>query len=396
MHLRPLPAGRTFGIIVAAALAGAIAGGLIGLAVSNDGGSGVVAGSLQPAATPQTGSPGEADGGAPLSPERIYRLASPAVVVITDTQVEPVPATPFTPPGQQQISALGSGFVVDDRGDVLTNDHVVREATNIRIGFGGGTTYPASVVGTDASTDLAVVRVQAPRALLHMLRFGDSSRVQVGDSAYAIGNPFGLDRTMTAGIISATGRAIRAPNGLTIPDAIQTDAPINHGNSGGPLLDRGGRVIGVNAQIQGGTVDANVGIGFAIPSSTARSVATQLIATGHAQHPWLGVEIATIDPSVARVVRGLPASGVTVVSVVPGSPAATAGLQPSRRQVTADGASALVGGDSITKVDGRQVTTSAELSSILAQHDPGDTLSLEVFRGAAARTVRVTLGNAPG
>ena len=147
----------------------------------------------------------------------------------------------------------------------------------------------------------------------------------MGDRVYAIGNPFGLERTMTAGIVSATGRDIQAPNGHTISGAVQTDAPINHGNSGGPLLDRHGRVVGINAQLEGGTVDANVGIGFAIPSSTARTVASELIGHGHASHPWLGVEIETIQPSVARVVRGLPAHGVVVLRVTKGGPAARAG-----------------------------------------------------------------------
>jgi S1-C subfamily serine protease len=373
---------------------GALTGGAIGLAFSNHRDSDATAGALQPAVTPGATTPGT--GGATLSPEAIYRAASPGVVVITDTQVQPVPATPFTPPGQEQVSALGSGFVVDRRGDILTNDHVVSGATNIRVGFGSAATYPARVVGTDPSTDLAVVRVRAPQALLHPLGFGDSSRIQVGDSVYAIGNPFGLDRTMTAGIISATGRAIRAPNGLTIPETIQTDAPINHGNSGGPLLDGAGQVIGVNAQIESGTVDANVGIGFAIPSDTARSVGRQLIATGSAQHAWLGVQIETVDPSVARVARGLPATGVTVVGVVPGSPAAKAGLVPARQEVTASGASAPVGGDSIIGIDGRRVTSSAELTGIVARHRPGDTVALEVVRDGATRTVRVTLADAPG
>jgi putative serine protease PepD len=385
---------RTFAIVAVAALVGALTGGAIGLALSNRRDSDATAGTLQPAVTPVAGAPART---APtLSPEAIYRAASPGVVVITDTQVQPVPATPFTPSGRRQVSALGSGFVVDERGDILTNDHVVSGATNIRVGFGSAATYPARIVGTDPSTDLAVVRVRAPVELLHPLGFGDSSRIQVGDSVYAIGNPFGLDRTMTAGIVSATGRTIRAPNGLTIPETIQTDAPINHGNSGGPLLDDAGRVIGVNAQIEGGTVDANVGIGFAIPSDTARSVGRQLIATGSAQHAWLGVQIETIDPSVARVARGLPSTGVSVVAVVPGSPAAKAGLVPARQEATASGASEPVGGDSIVGIDGRRVTSSVELTGIVARHRPGDTVALQVFRDGATRTVRVTLADAPG
>src|SRR4029077_20106505 len=177
------------------------------------------------------------------------------------------------------------------------------------------------IVGSDASTDVAVVRVKAPSSALRTLTFDDSARLQVGEPVYAIGNPFGLDRTMTAGIVSAVGRDIESPNGLTIPKAIQTDAPINHGNSGGPLLDRDGHIVGIAAQIQGGTVNANVGVGFATPSDTARSVVEQLLASGHAQHAWLGVSLVTIDPVVARVVRGMPEHGVIVERVLENRPA---------------------------------------------------------------------------
>jgi putative serine protease PepD len=203
----------------------------------------------------------------------IYRRDAPGVVVITATETQHVAPTFFTPAQTEKVQSLGSGFVIDGKGDILTNDHVVAGASGIRVGFSGGSTYPATVVGADAGSDLAVVRVDAPASALHPLAFDGSSSVVPGDPVYAIGNPFGLDRTMTAGIVSATGRDIQAPDGLTIPNSIQTDAPINHGNSGGPLLDANGRVVGVNAQIEGGTVDANVGVGFAIPSDTARSVA---------------------------------------------------------------------------------------------------------------------------
>jgi putative serine protease PepD len=266
---------RTIAIVVAAALAGGLVGVLAG--ISLDGGD------------PATGSPPPTTRlvseptGAVLTPEQIYRDSAPAVVVITDTQTQLIPPTGFTPGSRERVEALGSGFVIDDRGDILTNDHVVQGASRVRVGFSSGASYPASIVGADPSTDVAVVRVRAPATALNPLSFGDSAAIEVGDPVYAIGNPFGLDRTMTAGIVSATGRDLVAPNGLSIPNAIQTDAPINHGNSGGPLLDRGGRVVGVNSQIEAGTVDANVGVGFAVPGDTARSVAADLIATGHAQ-----------------------------------------------------------------------------------------------------------------
>ena len=249
---------RTLVIVLATAIVGGLAGASIGLAF-NKGDSTTFA---QPTTT--SARPVKA-----LDAEQIYRSDSPGVVVITDDQTQIVPASFFSPAQREQVTALGSGFVIDKRGDVVTNDHVVQGAKDIRVGFSGGASYPAKLVGSDPSTDIAVVRVKgAPDSLLRPLRFADSD-VQVGDPAYAIGNPFGLERTMTAGIVSATGRDIQAPNGLVIANAIQTDAPINHGNSGGPLLDRVGDVIGINSQIQGGTVDANVGVGFAIPSATA-------------------------------------------------------------------------------------------------------------------------------
>jgi S1-C subfamily serine protease len=293
------------------------------------------------------------------------------------------------------VQALGSGFVIDKQGNIVTNDHVVQGASAIRIGFSDGASSPATIVGADPSTDTAVVRVKAPASALHPLKFGDSGTIEVGDEVYAIGNPFGLDRTMTAGIVSAVARDIEAPNGLTIANAIQTDAPINHGNSGGPLLDRFGRVIGVNAQIEGGTVDANVGVGFAIPSATAAGVAHSLITTGHAEHAWLGVELATVDPSVAEVVRGVPSHGAVIVKVVAGSPAAKAGLEPATKVVTVDGVSQPIGGDTIVSVDGNRVTSSSQVADAVALRKPGDKLTLAVVRDGTTRTVETTLGTLP-
>jgi putative serine protease PepD len=380
---------RMVAILLAAAVVGGIAGAAIGVLLAGNG-SGPTEVQVSPPA--QTSSP--VSSGASLSPGAVYRSDAPGVVVITDTRTRVIPPTFFTPSETEKVGALGSGFVIDTKGDIVTNDHVVAGSSGIRVGFSGGGSYPATIVGTDPSSDIAVVRVEAPPSALHPLAF-ESNAVQVGDSVYAIGNPFGLDRTMTAGIVSAVGRDIQAPNGLTIPDAIQTDAAINHGNSGGPLLDRFGNVVGVNAQIEGGTVDANVGVGFAIPGKTARSVAEQLIATGHAAHPWLGVQIDEIDPAVARAIRGLPAHGVEVVKVVKNSPAAKAGLKPATQPVTVDGVSAFSGGDSIVAVNGEKVASPAQLAAILARHEPGDSVTLTVVRNGAPRTVHVTLGNVP-
>ena len=382
----------TLAIVLAAAVAGGVAGAAVGLALDDNssdvGPARATAATSRPvavSAAPRTG----------LTPEQIYRRDAPAVVVITATQTQQVPPTLFSPPSTQRVAALGSGFVIDRKGDILTNDHVVQGGSGIRVGFSSGASYPAQVVGTDPSTDVAVVRVKAPGSALHPLVFDDSAAIAVGDPVYAIGNPFGLDRTMTAGIVSATGRDIQAPNGLAIANAVQTDAPINHGNSGGPLLDRFGRVVGINAQIEGGTVDGNVGVGFAIPSDTARSVAEQLIAHGHAEHAWLGVEVETIDPTVAGVVRGLPRHGVIVSRVVKDGPAAKAGLQAATRQVTVNGVSTPVGGDVIVAVDGKTVSTSQQLGLVVALKKPADRVKLEVVRGGNSRTITVTLGNVP-
>ena len=385
---------RNIGIVLVTAIVGGLVGAAIGIALG-DRGSQPRAAAARPRVAASPAATATAEGRADPTPEEIYRRDAPGVVVITDTQTQVIPPTFFTPEQKQQVGALGSGFVIDRKGDVVTNDHVVQGSTGIRVGFDGGATYAAKLVGADPSTDVAVVRVQAPTSVLHPLAF-ERSGLFPGDPVYAIGNPFGLDRTMTAGIVSAVGRDIDAPNGLAIPNAIQTDAPINHGNSGGPLLDRAGRVVGVNAQIEGGTVDANVGVGFAIPTATARSVAAQLIATGRARHAWLGVRVATIDPADTKLLRGLPSHGVAITRVVKDGPAAVAGLRGATRTVTVNGAAVPLGGDSITGVDGNPIFTAPQLADAIAVRKPGERVRLQVSRNGDTRTVTVELGDVPG
>jgi S1-C subfamily serine protease len=372
---------RILPISLIALLCGGIAGGIVG-AIASDGSNEPATAAAVPAAP------------APRA-ATIYHRDAPGVVVITATETQHVAPTFFTPAQTEKVQALGSGFVIDGKGDILTNDHVVAGGSGIRVGFSGGSTYPARVVGADPGSDLAVVRVDAPASALHPLGFDKSAAVVPGDPVYAIGNPFGLDRTMTAGIVSATGRDIQAPDGLTIPNSIQTDAPINHGNSGGPLLDASGRVVGVNSQIQGGTVDANVGVGFAIPGDTAQSVARQLIDHGHVAHPWLGVSVETIPPGVSSVVRNVPQQGVTVARVASGSPAAKAGLKAATHEVTVDGQTVPLGGDTIVGFDDQPIHSSQDLADAVAQHKPGDHVGVQVVRGGDARTVEVTLGTSP-
>jgi putative serine protease PepD len=378
---------RTLPIALIALVCGAVAGGIAGDIAGNESSAAARAPAL-----PATAASASSDS---LTPASLYRRDAPGVVVITATTTKHVAGTFFTPPQTQKVQSLGSGFVVDRTGDIITNDHVVAGASGIRVGFGSGSTYPAKVVGTDPSSDLAVVSVSAPSSALHPLAFDSSGGATPGDPVYAIGNPFGLDRTMTAGIVSAIGRDIQAPNGLTIPNAIQTDAPINHGNSGGPLLDAAGRVVGVNAQIQGGTVDANVGVGFAIPSDTVRSVAEQLISGGKVAHAYLGVQVETIPSGVSKMVHGIPSAGVTIARVSAGSPAARAGLKGATHQVTADGQTALLGGDSIVSLDGTRITTAEELAAAVARHKPGDHVALAVVGASGSRTVTVVLGTSP-
>jgi S1-C subfamily serine protease len=384
---------RLAAIVIAAGLAGGVAGGAL---ESSLGSGGNDARAERPvAATTTTSTPIATAPQRGLTAEEIYLRDAPGVVVITATQTQQVAPTPFTPGQQEQVRVLGSGFVIDRSGDVVTNDHVVANATQVRVGFSNNATYPAKVLGGDPSTDVAVVRVDAPASALHKLTFADSSRVQVGDPVYAIGNPFGLDRTLTNGIISANDRDIKAPNGLAIERALQTNAAINHGNSGGPLIDRFGRVIGINSQIESGGVNGNVGVGFAVPSDTARAAAAQLISSGHVQHAWLGVAVEDIDPTLARVIRGLPAHGVMIVEVRPGSPAAKARLVAGHQTVAVGGEGAVVGGDAIVSLDRMPIDSSARLIALLASKKPGDRVQLGVVRDGKSRTVSVTLGNAP-
>src|ERR671935_1439452 len=247
-----------------------------------------------------------------LSVNAIYRNAYKGVIEITVTSQSSSPGT--FGGGSQTQKAQGSGFVYDANGDIVTNQHVVDGAQSVSVKFWNGKTYSAHVVGTDASTDLAVVRVDAPSSLLQPLSLGDSSAVSVGDGVVAIGSPFGLAETVTSGIVSAVHRQMTSPSGFAIQDSIQTDAAINHGNSGGPLLNMQGKVIGVTSQIESDS-GGNDGVGFAVPSNTVRRIANTLIATGKVEHAFLGVELAAAD------------NGARITSVKDGAPAADAGLQ---------------------------------------------------------------------
>jgi S1-C subfamily serine protease len=327
----------------------------------------------------------------PRTAAQIYRDTHRSVVEITvgSTQVDPFG-------GEQPQRGQGSGFVYDSAGHIVTNDHVVEGANSVSVRFWNGDTYKAEVVGTDASTDLAVIKVDAPDSVLHPLTLADSGQVQVGDAAFALGSPFGLEDSFTSGIVSALHRQIQSLNqGFTINDSIQTDAAINHGNSGGPLLNTSGEVIGVNAQIAGST-GANVGVGFAIPSNTVKSIAAQLVDTGDVEHAYLGVQVQDVPGFVADEL-GL-VEGVQIASFPEtGSetPAQKAGLHAATGEKTIDGETYSTGGDVITAIDGEKMTSSEELQRAIDAKQPGDTISVTYWRNGDSHTVDVKLATRP-
>jgi putative serine protease PepD len=321
---------------------------------------------------------------ASLGLRALVAAASPGAVEVTATS-----ADAQNPLGGAQ-EAQGSGFVVDVQGHVVTNYHVVANASSVGVAFSDGSTYRATVVGTDASTDLAVLKVAAPTTALHPLRLADSAAVAAGDTVVAIGSPFGLENSITTGIVSAVGREISGPEGSPIENAIQTDAAVNHGNSGGPLLDVRGEVVGVTSQIESDS-GGNDGVGFSVPSNTVQKVVRQLIATGKARHALLGVQVQTLPPNVAATL-GAPA-GAAVTSVQTGSGAAKAGLTSATGTRAVAGTTYPAGGDVVTAVGETKVSTAEQLRGAISIHEPGDVVTLTVTRAGKTRTLDVTLGS---
>jgi S1-C subfamily serine protease len=342
--------------------------------------------------------------GRPLSINQIYRAAAPGVVQVTSTSVVRVdnnanpfgfPIPGFSVPQQETQRALGSGFVIDKAGHIVTNYHVIAGARSVEVSFSNHDSMKARVVGKDPGTDLALLKVDARSRALTPLALGDSDTVRVGDSVVAIGNPFGLDRSVTAGIVSALQRQIQAPNSYAIDHVIQTDAAINHGNSGGPLINANGRVIGVNAQIetgQAGEQGGNVGIGFAIPIDTVRTVVAQLLKTGSVEHASLGITGVALTPEIANVFHFPVSHGVLVATVKAGSGAAKAGLHSATTQAVVAGDTWPIGGDLIVKADGQTIGSLGRLRDVIAAKKPGDSLQLELYRGTKKMTVDARLG----
>src|SRR5436190_289604 len=394
MHRTLLPR-RAAGLIAAALLGGGVAlGGAAALGKLGDKTT-----LIREEAAPTSSEPAAFQSGPRESINAIYRASAPGVVHIETTSRVQQPADPFfgNPFGTSQTQrALGSGFVIDKAGHIVTNYHVVQGANVIQVSFSNNERFRAKVVGVDPSTDVAVLKVNVKSRALKALTLGNSDVVRVGDQVIAIGNPFGLDRSVTAGIVSAVQRRIEAPNNLSIAHVIQTDAALNHGNSGGPLLNAQGEVIGVNAQIEtGGQTQGNVGIGFAIPINTVKAVVAELIKHGKVQHAFLGIEGKTLQPNIARLFHLPVTSGVLIASVRPNTGAAKAGLKPATNQVTVEGESWPAGGDVIVKVDGQPVPSVERLVDLIAAKKPGDKIELEVVRGTSRIQLNVKLGRQP-
>ena len=303
---------------------------------------------------------------------QIYRQASPGVVDIVVTQQSNNPGFGFGfgggGGGTQQSQGEGAGVVYDTKGDILTDEHVVDNASQVTVTFQDGVKANAKVLGTDPSTDVAVIHVDVPSSELHPIPLADSSAAQVGDPVVAIGSPFSLPETVTTGIVSQVGRSIQAPNNYTIPGAIQTDAAINPGNSGGPLLDANGHVLGLNDQIQTNS-GSSAGVGFAIPSNLVGRIANEIIAGQPVKHSYVGVELSPTSTG-----------GAQISSVSSGSPASSAGIQP---------------GDVVTAINGQAISSTEQFIATVDNYAPGQQITVTVKRGGQTHTIKLTLGTRP-
>ncbi|HYM44798.1 MAG TPA: trypsin-like peptidase domain-containing protein [Solirubrobacteraceae bacterium] len=385
--------------VLSALIGGAVVAGVI--AAAGGLGSSTNTVTTVQSAVPATANAAQVSAG--LTPHQVYVRDAPGVVFVTSTIVQQG-ESPFNLFGggetQRQGRATGSGIVIDGNGTILTNYHVVENAVKVQVSIEKGQNVDAQVVGKDPSNDLAVLRIPTDGLTLHPLTLGDSSKVQVGDPVYAIGNPFDLERTLTTGVISALQRQITAPNGFAIDNVLQTDAPINPGNSGGPLLDATGKVIGINSQIEtGGNSNGSVGIGFAVPINTAKAEIAQLEKGGTVRGAYLGLVSRTIDPSLKAL--NLPVkSGALVETVQHGTPAEKSGIRGGTVSGSTENGSVALGGDIIVSFDGKAVTSSEDLANDVASKKPGDTVTVGLLRANGKgsyepKTVSVKLGSRP-
>ena len=296
---------------------------------------------------------------------------------------------------ENDVGGVGSGFVFDKKGHIITNAHVIDDATKTIVTFLDGRSYIAEIIGIDESTDIGVIKVNADLKLLHPLSLGDSSNLKVGETITAIGNPFGLSGSMTSGIISQMGRLLPSDSGFSIPDVIQTDAAINPGNSGGPLLNMRGEVVGINTAIQS-TTGEFTGVGFAIPSQTVAKIVPTLISEGEYKHPWIGISGRDIDPDTANVLGLKDTLGFLIITVVEDSPASNAGLIGSNKTIQVEGREYSIGGDIIISVDGIDVRKIGDIL-IHLQRDKavGDEMVLEILRDNRTTNITIILQERP-
>lgn len=378
--------------------AGAVVGADHLLSDGSDTGAAPAAVSVATATTTAPAAITATDGGASPSASSardwsaVAAATTPGVVAITAVG----DSADRSPGGGSRSASLGSGFVLNRSGDIVTDQHVVDGASTITVDFPDGTHTRATLVGADASTDIAVIRVDVPDGTLHPLTLRTSA-ARVGEPVLAVGNPFGYRLSVSQGIVSGLGREITSPNGFTLTDAIQTDAAVNHGNSGGPLVDTRGRVIGINAQIADSGVDANVGVAFAVPidAGTVRII-NELRTTGSVSHSWMGIAGQTVDAAAVGAASLRADHGVLVEGIASGSPAAAAGLRGGTRPVTGEGAQYCAGGDVITAIDGTRLDGMSDLQHLLDATKPGDTVTLTVVRAdGSTASLRMTVRAQP-
>jgi S1-C subfamily serine protease len=380
-------------IVASAVLGGAIAAG--GVALLDLGAQSNTTTVLQQA--PLAAPDGRIAAGGAMTARDLYKRDSPGVVFVRADVVAQAQTSPFDfgTPSEQRGTSTGSGFVIDDTGNILTNAHVIEGAVKVTVQLADKQVVDARVIGKDASSDIALLKIDPDGLNLSPLALGSAKEVQVGDPVIAIGNPFGLDRTLTTGVVSALQRRITAPDGTGISNVIQTDAAINPGNSGGPLIDAAGRVIGINSQIETGSGGGgNVGIGFAVPIDTAKEILPQLKTAGKVRRAYLGVSSLTIDGSLAPL--NLPTkTGVLVQTVQAGSPAAKGGIRAGAYSAQLGGNDIVLGGDIIQSVDGKPVRTSEDLSALISSHKPGDEAKVGLLRDGKKVQVTTRLASRP-